>query len=474
MAAIRRLLCAVLLCSAIGLQAAASASASHGQIVFFEAPGELLDPVTRPATITKLQALGVRAIRVQLHWAAVAPSPTSSKRPSFDASNPASYNWGQYDVLLAEAKRLGWKVLLTVTSPVPVWATAGHNDKLGITRPDPSQFGQFMTAVGLHYASEVALFAIWNEPNHHDFLRPQFSSNGSPASPRIYRGLYQAGYAGLQAAGISKPKVLIGETAPGGEIHIDPHDGLLKNVAPLVFLREMLCLDRHYRKSGTCSPLTASGYGHHAYSNAVGPSYIPPGLENVTIGVLPRLTRALDLAARAHAITAHLPIYLTEFGVNSKPNKFLGVSVAKQAQFDAISERIAYENPRVASFSQYLLKDDPLSGTGISGMVGFQTGLEYVNGAPKPLYFAYPVPLAVARRGHGYSLWGLVRPATGTTNLTVEVQSPHASGFHLLKVVTTNSAGYWTLSSASPGRAWRVRWVSPSGVHYNGPSISAY
>ncbi len=36
-----------------------------------------------------------------------------------------------------------------------------------------------------------------------------------------------------------------------------------------------------------------------------------------------------------------VPIYLTEFGVQSHPNKYLGVSVAKQAEFDAIAEHIA-------------------------------------------------------------------------------------------------------------------------------------
>ncbi len=80
-----------------------------------------------------------------------------------------------------------------------------------------------------------------------------------------------------------------------------------------------------------------------------------------------------------------MPIYLTEFGVQSKPNKQLGVSVAKQAEYDAIVEHIAYSNPRVAAFSQYLLKDDPIGGAPGSsahgGIVGFQSGLEYVSGA---------------------------------------------------------------------------------------------
>ena len=71
----------------------------------------------------------------------------------------------------------------------------------------------------------------------------------------------------------------------------------------------------------------------------------------------------------------------------------------------------------MAAFSQYLLRDDPLGGLPGSsvhgGYVGFQTGLETVNGTRKPLYFGFPVPLVVAKQGHGFSLWGLVRPSMG-------------------------------------------------------------
>jgi hypothetical protein len=455
--------------------AATPAFASHNETVYFEAPKELLSSNTiREQTIASLQALGVHALRVQLFWRNVAPAASSSRRPSFDATNPASYNWGQYVPLLAEAHALHWSVLLTVTSPVPTWATAGHNDKLGITRPDDREFQQFMTAVAREFGPEVAIYAIWNEPNHPRFLRPQFTSKGLPASPRIYRGLFQSGYEGLKAAGIANPKVLFGETAPGGETRINPREGLLKDVAPLVFLREALCLNNSYRKAGTCSALHAYGYAHHAYSmRAAGPFYTPPGKDNVTIGVLSRLSNALDRAAAAHAIN-HLPIFLTEFGVQSKPNKYLGVSVGQQAEYDAIAERLAYQNSRVASFSQYLMRDDPLSGVGVTAGVGFQTGLEYLSGAKKPLYFGFPIPLVVSKRGNGYSLWGLVRPATGTTKLTVFVQPRHSRRFRKLRTVTTNSSGAWTLNSATAGSAWRVQWQSPSRAVYNGPSIHAY
>ena len=201
--------------------------------------------------------------------------------------------------------------------------------------------------------------------------------------------------------------------------------------------------------------------------------------DDVTIGVLSRLSSALSKAFAARGTTSNLPIYLTEFGVQSKPNRFLGVPVAQQAEYDAIAEKIAWSNARVAAFSQYLLVDDPRGGKPGSsvagGTVGFQTGLEYQSGKPKPLYFGFPVPLTVSKSGHGYSLWGLVRATTGATKVTVLVQPKGSHNkYKTLKTVTTNSRGYWALRSSTPGVRWRVRWVSPTGVKYEGPPIGAH
>jgi hypothetical protein len=466
---------------ALGVFGPAQASASHAQAMFFEAPRDLVavTPAARAKALAQLQALGVKALRVELAWGDVAPGAHSTKKPSFDATNPASYNWSAYDGLLFEAKRLNWRVLLTVTSPVPVWATASHKDKSGVIRPDDTDFKEFMTAVGEHYGGLVSLYAIWNEPNHPAFLQPQFNSRGKPESPRIYRGLFQAGYEGLHAAGIAKPKVLMGETAPVGydkvNLRTEGRGALLHDVAPLAFLREALCLNSKYRKAGTCGMLPVYGYAHHAYTVGT-PFYRPPMADDVTIGVLSRLSSALDKAAAAHAIPAHVPIYLTEFGIQSKPSA-LGVSLAKQAEYDAIGEKIAWSNSRVAAFSQYLLRDDPVGGAPGSsvhgGVIGFQTGLETFAGKRKPLYFGFPVPLAVTRQGHRFSLWGLVRPSVGATKLKVMVQPKGSKSYRTLKVVQTSSSGYWAFSSSVQGSHWRVSWRSPSGVAYNGPPIGA-
>ncbi len=472
---LRQLGLALLVCAGLAPIFAAEAFASHSQLTFFEAPSQLLTPLTRAGAIATLKHLGIKALRIELNWHTVAPSPNSTHRPVFDATEPSSYNWGQYDPLIEEAHRLGWKILLTVTSPVPLWATANPNLHSLVTRPSDTQFEEFMTAVGRHYAGEASLYGIWNEPNHHEFLEPQFNPNGTPASPRIYRGLYQAGYGGLVAAGIAHPTVLIGETAPEGEAHIRPpvRAGAAHNVSPLAFLRETLCLNSSYHRSGGCSQLQAAGWAIHPYSNAAGPLYVPFNKESVTIGSLSRMTTALDRAAQARALPAHLPVFITEFGIMSKPNRYQGVPVAQQAEYDAMAERIAYTNPRVASFSQYLLKDDPLPPKH-SRRVAFQTGLEYSDGTAKPSLTAFAVPLTVTKHGGYDSLWGYVRPSAAATKLTLEVQRTGSSRWSVLTYVTTNSSGYWSLNSPGSGSHWRVRWTSPEGALYLGPPIRAY
>ena len=457
----RSLLAACALLGALALPG--PAQASPRETVYFEAPTELLSARLRAPALNQIASLGAHAVRLVLYWRDVAPQPASSRRPSFDATNPALYAWGQYDAAVTAVRARGWSLLLTVSGPVPRWATALRRDS--VTRPSPREFGQFMTAVGRHYGSRAQAFSIWNEPNEPRFLDPQFSA-GQPASPRIYRGLFQAGVDGLRGAGVSAP-VLLGETAPRGTGHV---------VAPLAFLRGALCLDSRYRRSPTCSALPAAGYAHHAYTTIVGPTFVPPNRDDVTIGVLSRLSRALDLAARAHAIPAHLPIYLTEFGIQSKPNPFLGVSLTNQAIFEEASERIAFDNPRVAAFSQYLLRDDPhISRPGStpgSGLVGFQSGLELASGRPKPAYNGFRLPLAVRRSGHGVSLWGLVRPAGGPTTVQVLAYDGHHG--RVVLSARTDALGHWTARSAyRRGRRWVVRWRSPSGALYAGAPISA-
>jgi hypothetical protein len=443
MHAVRRLLpLTLLLC----LLLAVPASANRNQALTFEAPRDLLNPVTRPAALEEMQSLGVRALRVILTWSLVAPSPGSAQQPSFDATNPDGYRWGEYDALMQAARARSWPVLLTISGPVPKWATKAKLDNL--TRPTPAAFEAFATAVGRKYGSQVSTWAIWNEPNQPQFLRPQFAHGGKAISPAI----------------------LLGETSPRGTGRV---------VAPLSFLRGTLCLNRRYKRRKSCGPLPAGGYAHHAYTTRQGPFFRPANPDDVTIGVLGRLTKALDRARRAGALTSRLPIFLTEFGIQSTPDRQSGVSLAKQVEYRAISERIAYDTRRVVAFSQYLLRDSDPSGPKQYG--GFESGLRFADGRPKPSLPAFRLPLAVRRKGSKVSIWGLVRPASplafgplaptpitppgaGPTTVTILYADRGSSRFKVLRTARTDSRGYFRLSAKyRGGRRWNVRWQSFSG-----------
>jgi Cellulase (glycosyl hydrolase family 5) len=463
----RRLLSliAVLLC----LLPAAPALADSSQTVSFEAPNELLNDELRDQTLDEISAFGVHALRVVLYWNSVAPDADAAVRPAgFDATDPSAYpqaNWAPYDKLFAAARKRGIdQILVTISGPVPRWATARKRDHL--SNPNADDFKDFVTAVGRRYADQVSMWSVWNEPNQPQFLLPQFS-HGQPESPRIYRGLFIAAVAGLRNSGNGNDTILLGETSPRGTSHV---------VAPITFLRGVLCLSASYHRSRKCGRLPASGYAHHAYTTRAGPSFRPVGKNDVTIGVLSRLTGALNRAAAAGAIRRNLPVYLTEFGVQSFPDKLLGVPLDQQAEFRSIAERIAYRNPRVRWFSQYLMRDDqPRPGPSFQRYSGFESGLRFADGNPKPSYDEFRLPLVVERRPGHVSLWGVVRPAKAATTVTIEYRKGTSGAWKLLGHRTTNARGYWSRSAGgAKGRRWRVSWVAPDGTTYVGTPTRAY
>ncbi len=442
----------------------APAAASSRQTVTFEAPRELLAGATRDATLDQIASFGVARIRQLVYWRDYAPAAGSRTKPSFDASDPAAYppgTWDGLDALVAAAARHGIEVQVTITGPVPRWATRSKRDNLSY--PDAREFGAFATAVGRRYGEAVSTWSIWNEPNQPQFLRPQYRG-GHPYSPKLYRKLYRAAYSGLRSTPANaSDQILIGETSPRGNAHV---------VHPLAFLRGTLCLDSRWRRSKRCGALQADGYAHHAYTTSQGPRFEPPDRDDVTIGALPRLVHALDRAAAAGALPRGLPIYLTEFGIQTTPDKVSGVSFARQAAYLAIAEHIAYVNPRVAGFSQYLMSDDPPSAKGYR-YGGFESGLRRSNGRRKPAYDGFRLPLAAEAYGSSDVLWGLVRPLRARTRVTILVQ-PRGGKWRELKTLDTTATGVFALKTRHrAGQRYRVQWTAPSGRTYSGAKIGA-
>jgi hypothetical protein len=425
---------------------AAPAQASSGQFTIFEAPRELSsdDADLRAATLDEIQNLGARWIRVVLYWNNVAPANASVDRPEgFDPSDPDSqYDWTEYDRSIREAHARGLKVFVTLSGPVPTWATGrkkGHTYK-----PNSVEFGKFASAAARRYADAVTQWSIWNEPNHPQFLEPQYV-NKRPYSPGRYRALFIAGSKGLRAGG-ERGRILAGETAPRGTPRV---------VAPVDFAEGFL-------KGSKLKDL--GGYAHHPYTTKSGPFYRPADGDDVTIGVLSRLTRALS--RRGYRNTG---LYLTEFGIQSTPDPYVGVSEALQAEYRSIAERIAYRNPRVKAFSQYLMRDDlPREGSAYARYSGFESGLRHSSGETKLAYDAFRLPLVADRGSRSVALWGIVRPATGKTRVRIEYST--STGWRRLKDDATNSRGVWsTTTKYVKGRAYRVSWGG-----FTGPRTRVY
>jgi hypothetical protein len=436
------------------LAAAAPASASSSQYTIFEAPREMAgDDALRQSTFDEISALGVGHMRVLLYWNSVVRANNSKRKPADLAErdpNSAGYDFSRYDAILNEAAARGIDVQLTLTGPVPRWATGrkrGHTYK-----PSRTRFERFVEAVGKRYGAQVSTWSIWNEPNHPDFLTPQFVKR-KPYSPKAYRALYQAALQGLGASGNGADKVLAGETAPRGTPRVVP---------PVTFVRGFF----------RGKKLKVSGYAHHPYTTKAGPFYKPADRADVTIGVLSRLTKALD----RYSHHKHLGIYLTEFGIQSKPDPFVGVSQTKQAEYRSIGERIAYRNSRVKAFSQYLMRDDqPRKGSRIVRYGGFESGLRTSGGKAKKAYAGFRLPLVADRTSsRRVTLWGLARPAGGATTVVVQQRSKGRS-WSTLATLGTNGRGYFKKRTGyKAGRVYRVRWTAPDGTTYTGPTTHAF
>ena len=407
--------------------------AARGQLRVFQDDRLLLQdgPRTRDATLDRLAWLGVDVVRVQVTWAALAPrSPRIVPRR------------------LASARRRGMRPLLTLSSPAPAWA-AGRLGPFRSRRPSSRAYRAFVTQLGRHFdgraAPRVDLWALWNEPNHPEFLSPQRSRRGGLLAPAMLRALLRAGGAGLRATGHGGDTILIGEWLPVGS---GQPCGLCTQ-PPLAFARELLCLDardrplrrraarRHPGCGGHFRRLPGTAWSVHPYAHDGDPLRPPPGRDDLGPTTLGRLHALLVRAARAGRVRRHMPLWETEFGVQTNPpDRRVGVPLVAQARYLNQAEWVAWRLGFVRAVAQYALRDDlPLS--------GFQSGLLFANGTPKPALAAYRLALIVTRgraRAAAVRVWMRLPPhARAVTILppagrAVRVRAPRKGHYLTLRL----------------------------------------
>jgi hypothetical protein len=363
----------------------------------------------------------------------------------FDAGDPGSYpGFEPYDDLVRRATAKGFRVLVDLAPQAPRWATedARGTGAQANLRPIPAEFAKFAEAVAKRYSGgfrglpRVGWFEIWNEPNHVIFLKPLAEA------PEIYRRLVEAAVPAVRENAAGDAKVLVGETAPSAKAGT--------SIGPREFLERWLCLDASFKPvdTGDCAgfkQVAADGYSHHPYGAI---AEIPPG-DVVNMLAIGRLGEYLDLAAEAGRVPKGLPIYNTEFGIQSNPpDPTVHTTLAEQARFLNEKEEFSYRYPRLKSYAQYLLYDDPVRpGPPKVAWSGFQTGIRFADGAKKPSWDAYRLPIVVHGAGAGVRIWGRVRPGSGERRVELRrVGSPGTA-----KTVKTDDAGYFEVDGLPAG-----------------------
>jgi hypothetical protein len=478
---------AVGLLGALLLGPAAAARAAPAT-TFFQDDRALLSSgnAFRKQALDQMSSLGADTVRVIVYWHDIARMPDRSREPG------TPYPPGKLallDELDRETHARGLKLLFTVSGPFPKWASKSRQSTH--EEPRPALYGELMQTLGTRYKGNfdddnniltpplpaVDYWGIWNEPNIRGFLDKQFDQHDRPHASVIYRHLFQKARAGLDASG-SPAKVLIGETAPAG-VKGSTGRGAL---TPLAFLRSMLCLNKHYKRVGSCTPVRADGWATHPYSFFQRQQFGPAPRDFVTVSTMGRLTRALRKAATQGATTSRLPVYVTEYGVQSFPDALVGVTLAQQAQLQSQAEYILAHTAGVASFSHYLLYDDAATGGGSHG--GFETGLRFARnfrgGEKKPSYTAFRIPLAIKRqsstRGH---IWGRVRPfdpadsPPADSTVTIRYKDPGKHS-HVAATLALSGRGYFNgPTQLRNGRRFQAIWSD--GTHlFKGPLTAPF
>lgn len=356
------------------------------------------------------------------------PSPTSSKRRSFvvgtvddslaqqsrhfaqaqvDTSRDAGFDAAVVSAAWQRGQRRPSASLVHVLGNVAaaarrdrmqlfvvVWHGLGHDTPRG-----PAERADFAAFAGslVRLLPQVKAVIVGNEPNLSTFWKPQFGPGGSNAAAHAYEDLLARSYDEIKAAR-SSVLVLGGAVSPRGA---DRPGGVRPTHSPTAFIRD---LGAAYRASGRTKPLM-DAFAIHPYMQASRDSPAGEHPENTTITLAdyPKLVELLD---QAFPNGARLPVYYTEFGVQTPvPGQKRGfyadletsarsdtVPFATQAAYYRLALELAYCQPTVRGLFVFHTFDEP-------SLNGWQSGLYFADRTPKPSLPAFKRAVSDLRNG---------------------------------------------------------------------------
>jgi hypothetical protein len=350
----------VALIALLAIPVATVHAAQRMPIGFFDDPSFRWSP-TRDQNLQQAAVTGASVIHTTATWPTIAPTKPAN---AANGDDPA-YRLTDLDELVFNASLYGERVMIDING-TPKWANGGKAPN--VMPKQLSDLTTFARMLATRYNGRtghgsVSLWSVWNEPNLQLFLTPQFVGK-KIVGPANYAKLFKAAYAGIKA-GNPWAKVAIGETSARGRDK--PLNGVSASIAPGTFARLL----------AQVKGLKFDAWAHHPYPTSPN---LPPmqkvRFPNVTLSTLHQFEG--DLKTWFHRA---VPIWITEYGHETKPAEPHGVTLAQQAAYAKQALTFAKNDPNVQMFIWFVYRD--------SAGNPWQSGLYAQSGAQKPAFDAF-------------------------------------------------------------------------------------
>jgi hypothetical protein len=398
-------------------------------------------------------AAGASYVRLAVSWKSIAPATPAA---DFVATDPTSvgYNWTGLDAIVNEAEEAGLTPILDIAS-TPSWAYGVQPSGVNGGTPKAADLGAFATALATHYdgltlgGPTAHVFQVWNEPN--------LSLDLSPVNANAYRDMVNAVYQAVHAVDPSN-LVVAGALDPFG--HPKGKKQKWYSVAPLAYMRSLLCLSKGKNPHVTChKPAHFDVWSHHPYTfgGPFGHAKLP---DDVELGDLPKMHALLRAATKHHTLVSASPVqfWVTEFGWDTNPPRKHAASLSLAARWTAESLHQMWLSG-VSLVTWFLLEDYPSPSPYQSGLYFHADSLE--NAKPKPVRTAFRFPFVAYLKKSTVTVWG--RVATSDRQVvTVQRRNGRSGAWRTLARIRSNRYGIFkaTLKLKATKKNW-LRAAAP-------------
>jgi hypothetical protein len=264
--------------------------------------------------------------------------------------------------------------------------------------------GENSQATGRFWDGWIDEPAVYNQALSATTIQRHYNvGQGTTAfSPDHYHDMLNASYNAVKAV---NPQMLVvtGGNSPYGDPPGGPHpDPNNRRIRPVQFWQQALCVHpvanpqvTYVRTEGCAGPALFDVFAHHPIDNTGGgPLQSGPSPDDVSTPDLGRLVSVLRGAEQAGTtLPGSHPVWVTEFWWDSNPPNPVGAPLDVQARWIEQSLYLFWKAGASAAIN-FQIRDATFYPDTRNG---YQSGLYFLNGSPKPALTAFRFPFVTER-----------------------------------------------------------------------------